>query len=146
MEQRETPMLMTIKQAGQATGKSKATILRAIQTHRISATKEDLTGAWMIDQAELHRVFPPVAHDASAPVHGVDEPERMMRLELALMQQRLEDLRGERERERADRDAIIADLREDRDRWRAQAEKLLLTDQREPKRHRWWWKRKTVTD
>jgi hypothetical protein len=34
---------------------------------------------------------------------------------------------------RADKDAVIADLREDRDRWRTQAEKLLLlTDQRKP--------------
>jgi hypothetical protein len=29
-----------------------------------------------------------------------------------------------------DKDAVIADLRDDRDRWRTQAEKLLLTDQR----------------
>ena len=77
----------------------------------------------------------------------------MLRLELAMMQQRLEELQQERERERTDKDAVIADLREDRDRWRTQAEKLLLTDQRAkptleaivtpppataPKARRWW--------
>jgi hypothetical protein len=152
-------MFMTIKQAGEATGKSKATILRAIQAHRISAAKDDVTGAWMIDPAELHRVFPPAANDAGEAVQGREghgEPDSVMRLELAMMQQRLEELRQERERERADKDAVIADLREDRDRWRTQAEKLLLTDQRAatsdaiitppppataPKARRWWQRR-----
>jgi hypothetical protein len=152
-------MLMTITQAGEATGKSKATILRAIQAHRISAAKDDVTGAWLIDPAELHRVFPPAAIDAGEAVQGQGSqgaPDSVMRLELAMMQQRLEELRQERERERADKDAVIADLREDRDRWRTQAEKLLLTDQRAkppdvivtpppaataPKARRWWQRR-----
>jgi hypothetical protein len=123
-------MAMTIKQAGEATGKSKATILRAIQSSKISATKDEATGAWMIDPAELHRVFRPAANDAAEAVQSEVGPVAAVRLELAMMQQRLEELRQERERERADKDAVIADLREDRDRWRAQAEKLLLTDQR----------------
>jgi excisionase family DNA binding protein len=147
-------MLITIKQAAEATGKSKATILRAIQAHRISATKDDVSGAWMTDPAELHRVFPPVANDAWNAVQDQGEPGSVMRRELAMMQQRLEEFQHERERERTDKDAVIADLREDRDRWRTQAEKLLLTDQRAaaatealvtpppppataPKAHRW---------
>jgi hypothetical protein len=130
MEHHEALMLMTIKQAGEATGKSKATILRAIQSSRISATKDDATGTWMIDPAELHRVFKPVANDAGEAVQSQVSHGGAMHLELALMQQRLEELRQERERERADKEAVIADLREDRDRWRTQAEKLLLTDQR----------------
>ena len=31
----------------------------------------------------------------------------------------------------ADKDAMLGDLREDRDRWRSQAERLVITDQRE---------------
>jgi hypothetical protein len=123
-------MAMTIKQAGEATGKSKATILRAIQSSKISATKDEATGAWLIDPAELHRVFQPAANDASEAVQNDVGPIAAVRLELAMMQQRLEELRQERERERIDKDAVIADLREDRDRWRTRAEKLLLTDQR----------------
>jgi hypothetical protein len=127
-------MLITIKQAGEATAKSKATILRAIQGGKISATKDEVTGAWMIDPAELHRVFQPVANDAGGAVQAPPTSDitsvHLLRVELALMQQRVDELRQERERERADKDAVIADLREDRDRWRTQAEKLLLTDQR----------------
>jgi hypothetical protein len=136
MEHHEALMQMTIKQAGEATGKSKATILRAIQAHRISATKDDTTGAWMIDPAELHRVFPPAANDAGEAVQGQGNSDNVVRLELAMMQQRFEQFQQERERERTDKDAVITDLREDRDRWRTQAEKLLLTDQR-PKARRW---------
>jgi hypothetical protein len=51
----------------------------------------------------------------------------VLRLELAMMQQRLEEPRQEWERERADKDAMIADLREDRDRRRILPEKLLRT-------------------
>jgi hypothetical protein len=127
-------MLLTIKQAGEAIGKSKATVLRAIQSGKISATKDEATGSWMIDPAELHRVFPPASNGAVEAVHGDAKPDNInvhvLRIELAMMQQRMDDLRQERERERADKDAMIADLREDRDRWRTQAEKLLLTDQR----------------
>jgi hypothetical protein len=52
-------MSYSLKQAAAATGKTKTTILRAIQTSKISATKDAL-GAWQIDPAELHRVYKPV--------------------------------------------------------------------------------------
>jgi hypothetical protein len=135
-------MQVTIKQAGRATGKSKATILRAIQGHRLSAAKDDVTGAWMIDMAELHRVFPAASSDAAEAVQEADEAASVMRAEVGMMRERLEDERRERERERTEKEAVIADLREDRDRWRFQAEKLLLTDQRPGKRRRWFWRRR----
>jgi hypothetical protein len=49
-------MSYSLKQAAEATGKTKTTILRAIQTNKLSATK-DVMGAWQIDPAELHRVY-----------------------------------------------------------------------------------------
>lgn len=52
-------MTYTIKQAAEATGKTKPTILRAIQRGKISAHK-DAHGEWEIDPAELHRVYEPV--------------------------------------------------------------------------------------
>jgi hypothetical protein len=140
VKQSDAAMMLTIKQAGRATGKSKATILRAIQSHRLSATKDEATGAWMIDTAELHRVFPAVSVDTPAAVQEGKETGSVMRAELVMMRERLDDERRERERERAEKEAVIADLREDRDRWRAQAEKLLLTDQR-PVQKRSWWRR-----
>src|SRR5207249_2669103 len=51
----------TLNRAAKATGRSKATIYRAIKNHTISATKHAATGSWSIDPAELHRVFPAVS-------------------------------------------------------------------------------------
>lgn len=56
-------MKYTAGEAASATGLNTATITRAIKKGRISATKSD-TGAWQIDPAELHRVFPPLAGKA----------------------------------------------------------------------------------
>ena len=56
-------MKYTAGEAATATGVNTATITRAIKKGRISATKSD-TGAWQIDPAELHRVFPPLASKA----------------------------------------------------------------------------------
>lgn len=50
----------SVKQAAEATGKTKPTILRAIQANRIVARKNE-HGRWQIDPAELHRVYRPVA-------------------------------------------------------------------------------------
>ena len=52
-------MYYSVKQAAEATGKTKPTILRAIQKGKISA-KKDEHGEWEIDPAELHRVYEPV--------------------------------------------------------------------------------------
>jgi predicted site-specific integrase-resolvase len=50
-------MKHTLSQAATATGKSKATIQRAIKSGKISARKAS-SGAYEIDPSELHRVFP----------------------------------------------------------------------------------------
>jgi hypothetical protein len=60
-------MSYSLKQAAAATGKTKTTILRAIQTNKISATKDAL-GAWQVDPAELHRVYRPVGDDSASDV------------------------------------------------------------------------------
>src|ERR1700748_2219300 len=52
-------MYYSVRQAAEATGKTKPTILRAIQKGKISA-KKDEHGEWEIDPAELHRVYDPV--------------------------------------------------------------------------------------
>ena len=99
----------------------------------------------MINMAELHRVFPAAAGDGGEAVQSGADGDALRRAELVMMRERLDDERRERERERSEKDALISDLREDRDRWRAQAEKLLLTDQRPAqKRRRWFWRRKAV--
>ena len=53
-------MPYTLGQAARAAGKSKPTISRAIQTGKISAAKGE-DGSYVIDPAELHRVYPPAS-------------------------------------------------------------------------------------
>jgi len=48
----------SLRQAAQEAGTSKSTILRAIQSGRLSATRTD-DGGYSIDPAELFRVYPP---------------------------------------------------------------------------------------
>lgn len=118
-------MSYTLGQAAKATGKSKTTIQRAIAKGRISAGKNDV-GAYSIDPAELHRVFPiatvaqPSQSDGAQP-QGDGEG---LRAKVTMLESMLS-----REREISD------DLRDDRDRWRQQAT-ALLTDQRKG-----WWTR-----
>jgi hypothetical protein len=113
-------MTYSLKQAAQATGKTRPTILRAIQKSKISATRHEVTGAWQIDPAELHRIYPPV-EQSDEHERETEQRNNPAMLEVHLLRERL-----------ADKDAMIAELREDRDQWRDQAQRLVLTNQREP--------------
>ena len=117
-------MAYTLGEAAKASGKSKATISKAIKSGRLSAIRQD-TGIFRIEAAELYRVYPKTVDGnqdrtpqtvAQTPENTPSVRELQARLEAA--QERL-----------TDRDAVIADLREDRDRWRQQAT-ALLADQR----------------
>jgi hypothetical protein len=123
-------MAYSLKQAADAVGKTRPTILRAIQSHKISAQK-DANGQWQIEPAELHRVYAP----ATVHERETEQDNNFLEREVTLLRE------------------LVADLREDRDRWRTQAEKLLLTDQRAqaivtpppepatqtaPVKRRWW--------
>lgn len=117
-------MAYTLGEAAKASGKSKATISKAIKSGRLSAVKQD-TGVFRIEAAELHRVYPkPVdGNQDRTPQTVVQTPEntpsvKELQARLEAAQERL-----------TDRDTVIADLREDRDRWRQQAT-ALLADQR----------------
>lgn len=141
-------MPYTLKQAAEATGKSKPTILRAIQTHKISGTRDEVTKAWLIEPSELHRVYPPVQDEvvrnglrSGEMTRDVTSDEtaeiRELRAKLEAADQRL-----------IDKDAVIDDLRERLDREgeerrQAQAQlTALLSDQRspEPQPRRSWWR------
>ena len=125
-------MSYSLSQAAKATGRSKATIHRAIQSHKISAERDE-AGSWRIDPAELHRVFPPVSAE---PVQNNDLRQSETVEGTTEIQRRITELQQERERERADKDAVIADLRRRLDeanteRRQTQAQlTALLTDQR----------------
>ena len=117
-------MVYTLGEAAKATGKSKATISKAIKSGRISA-KKDETGTFNIDPSELHRVYPPTVSTErnETPVNASVKTEndgtiRELQARLEAAYERL-----------SDRDGVISDLREDRDKWRQQAT-TLLADQR----------------
>ena len=117
-------MVYTLGDAAKATGKSKATISKAIKNGRISATKDE-TGTFKIDPAELHRVYPPTvsSEHKETPQETPDEQGKS-----GLIRELQARLEAANER-LADKDETISDLREDRDKWRQQAT-ALLTDQR----------------
>jgi len=131
-------MKYTAGQAAKATGVATATITRALKSGKISGQKDN-NGAWMIDPAELHRVFPPVSlkehekafmkHDATQ--HAIDERP----YESSALQRELQVLRE-----------TLADVREDRDKWRDMAERLSIAPPKhdlEEKPTRWkLWRRK----
>lgn len=74
--------MYTIKTAAEATGKTKSSILRAIQKGRISGTRTD-SGEWIIDPAELHRVYPPLPRtDADTAPEHQDAPPALAALEM----------------------------------------------------------------
>jgi excisionase family DNA binding protein len=141
-------MAYTLKQAAEATGRSKPTILRAIQSGKISGIKDE-HGEWRIEPAELHRVYPPapddaVRNDAHNGTDGVDattdDPEALRR-GIAVAQERLRVLETERDRERRHLQDTIDDLRRRLDDEAGERRRLtiLLTDQRAQERPRSSW-------
>jgi len=111
-------MKYTAGQAAKATGVATATITRALKSGKISGRKDD-NGAWMIDPAELHRVFPPVSlkeHEKADMKHDATQFERDESLiENSGLYRELQILRE-----------ALADVREDRDKWRDMAERLSI--------------------
>ena len=113
-------MVYTLGEAARATGKSKATISKAIKSGRFSAHKDE-TGTFRIDPSELHRVYPPTVSsehketpENTSEKTNIDGTIRELQARLEAAHERL-----------SDKETVIVDLREDRDRWRQQATALL---------------------
>ena len=108
----------SLGEAARAAHRTKPTILRAIRAGKLSATKDEASGAWAIEPAELHRLYPGNGAVTPEPVLQPLPGNDALQVEVTLLREQ------------------IAELREDRDRWRGMAERLLLTAP-QPKR-RWW--------
>ena len=106
-------MRITLTEAAALARITKQGIRKQIQAGKLTATKDE-HGRWLVDAADVQRVWPSKPKAEPAAGGAVAEAENRLL------------------RER------IADLVEDRDRWREQAERttMLLTDQRRP-----WWRR-----
>jgi hypothetical protein len=117
-------MRYTLGQAAKATGLHKTRLSRAIKHGVISATKTE-NGGYLIDPAELHRVFPMVTAPPS-PATVAEGPTRPQEMEPLLRLQAAET-------RLADKDDVIRDLRHRLDDASQERQRLtlLLTHQTE---------------
>jgi septal ring factor EnvC (AmiA/AmiB activator) len=147
---------LSLLEAATQVGRSKPTILRAIQAGKISASRDEHTGEWRIEPAELFRVYPPLPEGADAPVQSRDdETSRTIATderngliisdngssvavkELEFLKRQLSQEREERARERRQLEDTVSDLRrrldasEEERRQKDSQLTHLLTDQRE---------------
>ena len=131
---------LTLNQAAKAAHKSKAAILEAIRSGRLSADRNELQ-QWQIDPAELFRVYPQNQSDTSS--ENRDQPPEenhataVLLERIAKFEERIIASEAERARERRQLEGQIDDLKADRDHWRQQAT-MLLTHQPEPARPSFW--------
>lgn len=90
--------MVKLSEAAELAGRSKPTLLRAIQSGRLSATRNDI-GEWLIDTAELNRVYEIVARTdtrAGTLKRGVAADVTVLQRENELLQQQIELLKSER--------------------------------------------------
>jgi hypothetical protein len=106
-------MPYTLGQAAKASGRSKATIHRAVTAGRLSASRTD-SGGWLIEVAELHRVYPPVVsrdgagngpRDTTQPLANGGEPGEVasLRERIAEQAETIRDLRARLDAESEER-------------------------------------------
>jgi uncharacterized coiled-coil protein SlyX len=140
-------MAYTLAEAAKAAGRGKTTLLRMIRSGRLSASRDPLTGGWMVEPAELHRLYPPAHHDS---VHQPDSgAPRIAALEARL--EAADDAIRVRDDMLAAHQSTIDDLRRRLDTATGQLGEALsqvrvLTDQRPtplatPRRSWWPWRR-----
>jgi hypothetical protein len=131
--------MLTLAEAAKETGLTKPAIFKAIKSGKISASKDE-RGQWMIDPAELFRVYDPASKKETV------EPQTA-HLSLLLKLQELESKLEVTDQRLLDKDREIDDLRTQRDHWRTQAEHItrLLTDGRAHEKQKksgiWAWLR-----
>jgi hypothetical protein len=116
-------MAYTLAEAAKATGMNKELIFRAIKSGKLPGRKDD-QGAWTVEPAELHRLYPAVAaqNDGTSTLAEWRARARLAEQQLAAAQAALEDMRAQR------------------DKWAAVAERL--STPAEPTKR--WWKPKLL--
>ena len=135
----------SLAEAGAACGRTRSAILKAIKRGAISATRDAVTGNWVIEPVELHRVFPAVLPVVSkdTPGNGSFPGETPSSANQA---GEVRELRAEvRELREAIRfrDETLADMRRRLDGEAEERRRLtaILTDQRAaPAPIRRWWR------
>jgi hypothetical protein len=127
-------MAYTLGQAAKATGKSKPTISNAIESGRLSASK-DAFGRWQIDPAELHRVYPPDLTASNDSEHQSRQTDGINSAEVVRLKATVEGLEKLCRQIEDERDSLRTQLAEANEERRTTLRQLtaLLTDQRPEK-------------
>jgi hypothetical protein len=121
---------LSAKEAAELVGMSKAGILKAIKTGKVSAGK-DLNGEWRIEPVELFRVYAPVHTNGHTPVAASPQPSGQestggLQREIDLLREMVGDLRQRLDAEVEERRKLT----------------FLLTEVRsappQPQRKGWW--------
>lgn len=132
-------MPYTVAEAAKAIGKSKAAVFRAIRKGTISVTRNESNGVFLIDQAELHRAFPPASTvSADTLPDTTSDTPRLAELQgrLADAHDTIRDLRQRLDAEAQERRRLTAILADQRAKPEPAAEPPA------PPRRRWWpWRR-----
>lgn len=106
-------MKLSANEAAKRTGKSVPTITRAIKSGKVSAERTG-SGGYLIDPAELFRVFSPVTRPTpETPTVLETETPDLRSSEVSQWQEKISLL-----------EAALADAKADRDEWRDQARRL----------------------
>jgi len=132
----------SLTEAALATGHNRSAIWKAIKRGALSANRDEATGHWQIEAAELHRLFPPAMPHVSEGTtgNGKETTETaVLRAQLEAERARAAVLEGVVDDLRHRLDQREADHRMALDRLAAAQERIaaLLTDQR-PARRSWW--------
>src|SRR4051812_21132263 len=135
-------MAYTLGEAANAVGKAKSTIFKACKDGLISFSR-DGRGRFLIEPAELHRVFTPFgaeraterAPEQAQTTDRTDANTLRAAIERDFLKREVEQLR-----------TLLDDMKAERDRWAAQAERLALAgpaqQQQQQQRRPWWsWRR-----
>lgn len=137
-------MPITLLEAARSCGRGKTTILRMIKAGKLSGSRDPVTGGWLLEPAEVHRLYPPVHHGAENSAHHsaprIAEVEARLSEKdslIAVHERTIEDLRRRLDQADDDRRQALDRLAAAQDRIAA-----LLTDQRTAPRRAWWpWRR-----
>lgn len=133
---------LSLNKAAKEAGVAKATLLEALKSGRVSASKSE-KGHWEIDPSELFRVFPKTgSQNLQEPMptpyenHTKTSLNGALEVEVKMLREQVEALASERERERTQLVDQIEDLRARLDGAESERMRLnaLLTDQRENSR------------
>src|SRR3954462_3621883 len=117
-------MPYTLAEAARAIGMQKSTVLRAIKRGSLSAVRDASTGQWLVEPAELHRVYPAIngsgarfgapADNAPLRTEALDVENRELRARLGDAHATIDDLRRRldvADEERRRLTMVLADLR-----------------------------------